>query len=53
MIFDLRRGVVAKREIGGVRLDVGRRASDPTIAYPRHFAGNRGKRSKCAEADGG
>ena len=51
--FDPRRGVVAKREIGGMRLDVGRRASDPTIAHSRDFAGDRGKSSQRAETDGG
>ncbi len=51
--LDIGRGMIAKGGIGGMHLHVGRRASDPTIAYPRHFAGNRGKRSKCAEADGG
>ncbi|MED5575529.1 MAG: hypothetical protein VX955_15460 [Pseudomonadota bacterium] len=51
--FDTRRGVVANREISGVRLGVGRRASDPTIAHSRNFAGDRGKSSQRAETDGG
>ena len=51
--FDTRRGVVAKREIGGVRLGVGRRALIQLSLTLRNFAGDRGKSSQRAETDGG